>query len=256
MVLSKRLATRRVRPVWTDPVRRYRTLLSFAETEEDGGKDLAAAARRISDPDLRKHILRHAEDEKRHAALFRRRAAELADEAAGGEASAGASDRAYDLSRKRPGLEVDAHGFFNAGLCDELGEVAYVAMLHVAERRAAEVFETHRDANAGDAATREVFEEILRDEKYHVAYTGRFLDKWRADGRGHEVRAGLRSARSSRLLDAWKRLGVRSGAGFSRLVLRVLYWTLLAPFGLAARRSEGRAGWQSSGDVADAHGQY
>ena len=51
---TSRLATRRLLPVWTDPVRRYRTLLSFAETEEDGGRDLAAAARRISDPDLRR----------------------------------------------------------------------------------------------------------------------------------------------------------------------------------------------------------
>lgn len=256
MGFSRRLATRRVRPVWDDPVRRYRTLLSFAETEEDGGKDLAAAARRISDPDLRKHILRHAEDERRHAALFRRRAAEFADAAAGGDAGAGASDRAYDLSRKRPGLEVDAHGFFNAGLCDELGEVAYVAMLHVAEQRAAEVFETHLAANADDPDTRAVFEEILRDEKYHVAYTGRFLEKWRAAGRAHEVKAGLRSARSSRLVDAWKRLGVRSGASFSRLVLRALYWTLLAPFGLAARRGETAAGWQPPVRATRTSGQY
>ena len=74
MKLGNWLAYRKNRSVWTDPVRRFRTLQSFSETEEDGGKDLIAAARRISDPDLRSHIERHAEDEVRHASLFRNRA--------------------------------------------------------------------------------------------------------------------------------------------------------------------------------------
>ena len=87
---------------------------------------------------------------------------------------------------------------------------------------------------------------ILKDEKYHVAYTGRFLDRWRKDGRDREVSEALKSARSSRFLGAWKRLGLRSGAGFSKAVLYVLYWTILAPFGLVARKKDGGAGWQAA----------
>jgi hypothetical protein len=64
----------------------------------------------------------------------------------------------YDLSRGRPATEVDAHGFFTAGLLDEMGEVAYVAMLHEAEKRAAKLFQVHSDLTRDDPPTAAVFE--------------------------------------------------------------------------------------------------
>jgi len=242
--------------IWRDPHRSYRTLLSFSETEEDGGKDLVRAARRVSDPDLRMHIERHSLDEMRHANMFRERAQQVAEEARipiGGDATA---DRPYDLSGARPGLQVDSHGFFNAGLIDELGELEYVAMVHVAEKKAAELFAAYRDMNAHDPKTRAVFESILKDEKYHVSYTGVFLDKWRKQGRGAEVDKALKEATGNRLLGAWKRLGMRSASGFAHVVLFVLYWTLLAPFGLLSRSKALPRGWQSPKSVGSAGGQY
>jgi rubrerythrin len=233
--LAAALARWKHRGAWSDPARKLRTLESFAETEEDGGRDLEVAARHAADPDLRGHLLRHADDEKRHAALFRKHAAELKARIARAARDAEESDRAYDLSRGRKGHEVDAHGFFRAGLIDELGDVAYVAMLHVAEERAAKVFALHRGLNQDDPELRATFEEILRDEKYHVAYTQRFLERWREQGKAPEVERGLRSARGSRFIGAWKRLGVRSAAGFAHVLLFVLYWTVLLPFGIAAR---------------------
>lgn len=232
----------RNRSVWKDPHRKVLTLESFAETEADGGKDLVAAARKISEPDLREHVLRHAEDEERHARLFRGRAAELrADLAMAPDAER--SDKAYDLSRGRRG-ELDAHGFFTAGLIDELGEVDYMAMLHVAECRAAELFEVHSALNRDDPETRAIFDEILKDEKYHMSYTKRFLDRWSDEGRAREVRSGLNAARSSRFMGAWKRLGLRSGSGFGKALLFVLYWTLLLPFALVSKVSRSTAGWR------------
>lgn len=228
------LSFSRARAVWSDPQRKLRTLESFGETEEDGGRDLEVAARRVVDQDLRKHLLRHAEDEKRHAALFRKHASDLRAKTAQVARTADESE-AYDLSRGRKGHEIDAHGFFRAGLIDEMGEVAYVAMLHVAEQRAAETFALHRRLTLDDPELTASFDEILRDEKYHVAYTQRFLEKWEAEGRAREVEVGLRDARASRLIGAWRRLGVRSGAGFSQVVLFIFYYTVLAPFGLFAR---------------------
>jgi hypothetical protein len=245
---------RRLGHVWADPVRTHRTLLSFAETEADGGKDLSRAARRVADSELRAHLERHARDEMRHAELFRQRAAEVAAEARLPLAAGDAPDRPCDLSRARPGLELDAHGFFNAGRIDELGELEYVAMLHVAERNAAQLFAAHRDVLAPHSPTRALFEEILRDEKYHVAYTRTFLDKWRRQGRGAEVDRALGAARGARWLGAWKRFGLRSAAGFSRTVLLVLYWTLIAPFGLFSRRRPLPSGWQAG--AAAGPGQY
>jgi len=239
----------RSRGIWHDPSRTLLTLDSFARTEEDGGRDIASAARRVSDPELANHLHRHAADEVKHAGLFKRRAAEL--RTAGGAVSAAAreaevaSDSAYDLSRGRPSTEVDAHGFLTLGLLDELGEVPYVAMLHVAEVRAAALFHVHHDLTRHDPETCAIFEEILRDENYHVAWTAAMLKTWRAAGRDEEVTAALKSARANRWLSAWKRLGVRSGGHFGRVVLVLLYGTLLAPFGLAARRGRnGQAGWR------------
>lgn len=244
MSLLRFAETTKNRAVWRDPGRKLRTLESFAQTEEDGGRDLVVAARRVADPELRKHLERHAEDEVKHAALFRRRASDLRAERSdvgGGERS----DKPYDLSRGR-GADVDAHGFLNAGLIDELGDVAYVAMLHVAEVRAAEVFEMHRSLAQDDAAMTVLFDEILKDEKYHCAYTQRFLEKWRAQGRGREVDEGLKRAKGSRFLGAWKRLGVRSGAGIAKVMLYAFYWTVLVPFSLLAKRGSNVAGWRDA----------
>lgn len=233
------LSRTRNRRAWSEPARKLRTLESFAATEEDGGRDLEVAARRVSDPELRAHLARHAADELRHAALFHGHAAELRGAFALAARDALEPDRAYDLARSRS-HELDAHGFLRASLCEQQGEVAYVAMLHVAERRAAELFRIHRDLNRGDPGLAATFDAILKDEKYHVAYTERMLERWRANGRGREVDAGLRLARGSRFVDAWRRLGLRSAKGFSQAVLWLVYWLLLWPFGLASRAGRRR----------------
>jgi rubrerythrin len=251
---------RRNRAVWADPVRKLRTLEAFARTEADGGKDIAAAARRVTDPELRQHLLRHAEDEVRHADLFHRRAAELRE--AGGTTLVATEDaNAYDLSRGRPASEVDAHGFFNVGLIDDMGDVAYVAMLNIAEKNAASLFTMHRDLLWDDAETRAIFEDILKDEKYHVAYTGTILEKWKKDGRVAEVKAAMTTAKGSRILGAMKRAGIRMGAHFGRTLMLVLYYTLLAPIGFLASRGRSPAGWQdvdapASDPLAGARSQY
>src|SRR4051812_41629082 len=56
--------------VWRTADRRARKLLRFAQTEADGGRDLARAAELTNDPTLRRLLLRHAVDERHHAELF------------------------------------------------------------------------------------------------------------------------------------------------------------------------------------------
>ena len=252
-MLGRAIALRRNKPIWHDPVRRHLTLQSFSETEADGGKDLELALGRVMDPELRGHLERHADDERRHAEMFRRRAAELRELAGQGD---GGSDRARDLLRARGADTFEAHGSFNAGICEELGEVAYVAFLHVAEQRAAEVFELHSELNEHDPETKAIFDSILKDEKYHVSYTGKMLDKYRKAGRGVEVDKALKEARSSRAWGAWKRLGIKSGAGFSRAVLYVLYWTLVLPFGLLARAGKFSSDWAEPAPAGALDRQY
>jgi rubrerythrin len=222
----------RCRRMWADPLRKVLTLESFSRTEEDGGRDIVAALQRVQDSELRLHLERHARDEVRHADLFRRRAAALRASAQS-QTTAEDPGAALDLGRGRTGQ--NAHGFFNAGVLEERGEIAYVAMLHVAEKKARDIFEMHAELTVDDPETHKIFTEILKDEKYHVSYTGKFLEQWRKEGLGREVRKSLRSARGSRFLQNWKNLGLRCGAGLSRFVLYLFYWTLLLPFGLIAR---------------------
>lgn len=235
---------RRYRAVWADPARKARTLESFAQTEANGGADIAAASKRATNADLRGHLERHASDEVRHAELFRSRAVALHAAGVGKGAESGFSDRASNLSTNAAEGGFDAHGFLPGSSIDEVGDVVYVARLHVAEKEAARLFALHRDLNRDDPETAAIFESILKDEKYHVSWTGTFLDRWRKEGRRQEVKEALSEAQSSRLWGAWKRLGVRSGAGFGRVTMLVFYYTLLAPFGLIARRKQPASAWR------------
>src|SRR5689334_621921 len=63
--------------VWSDLDRRVRKLLTFAEVETDGGRDILRAAELTPDPLLRRLYLEHAIDELHHGDLFRDRGAAL-----------------------------------------------------------------------------------------------------------------------------------------------------------------------------------
>jgi hypothetical protein len=247
---------RRYRRVWADPARKRATLELFARTEAEGARDVSSAVARTIDPWLRTHLERHANDELRHAELFRRRAAELAESDPSRAPSAAQVEAAFDLEAGRD--DLDAHGFLLASGADELGDVAYLALLHVAEKRAAALFALHRDLLRDDPKTREVFVSILRDEAYHVAYTGQALKRWREAGRAREVKAGLDAAKGKRWLDSLRRLGARSGTSFGHMVLLVLQVTLLLPGAWLARRARPNGAWrpapQSSG-AADVKAQ-
>jgi rubrerythrin len=251
------LQRRVYRAVWSDPLRKIRTLESFAETESDGGAEIRAAVPFAGRTALRGHLERHAKDEERHAELFRRRAAELRADGAFGQDRDSANDRAFDLERTRDTKktadgELDLHGSLAASPIDEVGEVQYVAKLHVAECKAAELFAIHSSLLADDPETKAVFDAILIDEKYHVGYIGQLLKDMRREGQAAEVKAALKAARGSRFLGAWKRLGVRSGAGFGRVTMLLFYFTVVLPFALLSKRSKLPTGWQNASDRADA----
>lgn len=231
------------RALWRDPARAIRTLEGFARTEADGALDIATAEQRCAEPWLRVHLRRHAADERRHAELFEGRVRDLRA-LHPGLVVADAEPR-HDLALGRKSSEVDAHGFFVAGLIEELGEVAYVAMLHVAEQRAARLFRRLRDASVDDPTTQAIFDAILKDEQYHVAYTRKALDHWRAQGRDGEVSRALASARDQRLLGGWKRLGMRSAAGLGHGLLWIAYHSVIVPFGLVARAMRRDLGWKA-----------
>lgn len=239
--LSRRRA---LRQVWADPERTILTLESFARTETDGAADIARAASRTVDPWLRDHLERHAEDERRHGDMFRelartRRAARPRTPAAGVAIP-------FDLTRGRPDGEdsVNAHGFLETDRYDDFQDVPFVAMLHVAEKKAASLFEVQHELTGHLPDVQAAFRTILKDEQYHVSYTRSALERFREQGRGREVSRALKAASEARLLGSWKRLGARATGNLGRLLLFVAYFTVCAPFALASRRQTDDGGFR------------
>src|SRR5436309_6186472 len=145
--------------VWGDFERRVRKLLSFAEVEADGGRDILRAAEVTRDPLLRRLYLAHAIDELHHADLFRHRGAALL------------RTRSARASRFFNGSPLPGgHGLDDLHVAEE-PDHRLLAFLHVAEKSAAGRFAIYRDVVEDDPSTRAVFEEILRDEVFHMNYT-------------------------------------------------------------------------------------
>src|SRR3954453_22677537 len=145
--------------VWGDVDRRLRKLLTFADVETDGGRDILRAAEVTPDPLLRRLYLEHAIDELHHGDLFRERGAALI------RARTGA--RPVLLSgNPLPG----GHGLDDLRI-DGQPDHTLLAFLHIAEKSAAGRFTIYRELVDDDPPTRAIFEQILRDEVFHMNCT-------------------------------------------------------------------------------------
>jgi rubrerythrin len=219
--------------VWRDPVRRGHRLLRFAEVEADGGRDLARAAELTPDPKLRRLYLRHAQDEQRHADIFRRRGTELLR---AHRHQAGPSWQPDWLAPGERGLDDVS---VEAG-----GDGPLLAFLHLSEAAAARGFVTYRDAVGDDRDTRDVFGTILKDEEFHMTYTRHELARVSPRKQGWL----LWKARFSRLWKGYLRLAVAVAGVMGAIILTLQYFILLPLFAWGAKRAEKREpeGWRAN----------
>ena len=217
--------------VWNNLALKARNLLRFAETEADGGRDIAQAAEMTRDPQLRRLFLHHARDEQRHAELFRQRGADillaLPPHARRTLRTDWLTPGERGLDDVRVGRESDA---------------SLLAFLHLSEKAAATDFAVYRDLLARDPQTRAVFEEILRDETFHMNYTLAQLKRI-------EPKAGagrLWRARLKRLWNGYLRLAGAIAGLISGVVLTLFYFVVLPLFALMAKRAEAKEppGWR------------
>ena len=228
MVVRPSVLDRALRPlhhwVWRDPHRCARKLLRFADTEADGGRDISRAAELTPDPLLRRLYLRHAHDELRHADLFRTRARTLL----------------LSLPRAHASFEANWLAPGERGLDDvRVGrgeDGSLLAFLHLSEKAAARRFAMYRQVLAYDRKTQAVFDEVLKDEVYHMSYTRMQLARVAAQ-RSH---ARLRQARLGRLWKAYLRTAAALASVLGTLLLRLQYFVILPPFALLARRAQQR----------------
>jgi rubrerythrin len=218
--------------IWSDPQRRARKLLSFAETEADGGRDLLRAAELTPDPLLRRLYLRHASDEHRHAHLFRRRGRAIlrtlpANSKAGFQASwLAPGERGLDDLR-----------------VEQEREDSLLAFLHLSEKAAAGRFAIYRESLPDDPRTREVFDEILKDEAFHMSYTRAQLVRVSPNRHLRQ----LWWARLTRLWKGYLRIATAVAGVLGGVMLTLQYFLILPPFAWLAKRAQRRepAGWKA-----------
>jgi rubrerythrin len=229
--------------VWSDAHRRAYKLLRFAETEADGGRDIARAAELTSDALLRRLYLHHASDELRHADMFRRRGRALL-------ATLPRNDDVTEANWLAPGerglddLKVDSER-----------DDTLLAFLHLSERAAAMRFAVYREVLGNDPETRSVFESILHDEAFHMNYTRKQLE--RVSPRRHGLR--LWWARLNRLWKVYLRFASAFAAVMGGVILTIQYFVALPIFAWAAKRQAARdpRGWiDTQSRVHTFTGQY
>jgi len=211
--------------IWGNPDRRVRKLISFAEVETDGGRDILRAAEVTADPLLRRLYLAHAIDELHHGDLLRRR----------GTALLRTRTRRTELAAPANRFLSDGHGIDDLRIGEESDE-SLLAFLHLSEKAAAERFSVYREVVGDDASTRAVFDEILHDEVFHMNYTYTQLARI-APG---SYRRRLWRARASRLWKQYLRLASAIAGVFGTIMLTVVYFILLPPFAWLAKRAERR----------------
>jgi len=217
------------RLIWSDPQRRARKLLEFAEVEASGGRDLVRAAELTNDPVLRQRYLVHARDEARHADMFQARGRQLRKETAG-EGKEGLADWMAPGERGIDGLDLTRES-----------DADLLAFLHLSESTAARDFARYARVVKDDPATRILFQRILADEDEHRAYTH---DELRRVARRRSGRV-LWWARMRRLWKAYLRFATAFAGMMAGLILTLQYFVLLPPFALLARRNarKEKTGW-------------
>lgn len=215
------------------PGRAATKMAEFSHVEAGSGIDGLAAVEETSRTEMRALYFHHALDELKHARMFRERAIELSQ--ARGRAQAVVEDASY----------IASHGIRGEqSLFQELGELEFLAFVWVAESRAAEQFEVYGELLHDNENCRVMFEEIAKDERFHISYALQELERYRREGRGAEVDAAVRRVRLRRWWEAWLRLTHDLGAFMAGLWLSILYFVVIGPFSLIARVSERRTeGW-------------
>ena len=215
--------------VWGDFDRRVRKLLAFADVETDGGRDILRAAEVTPDPLLRRLYLAHAIDELHHGVLFRQRGAALLRTR---------STRVKTLFNGNP--LPGGHGLDDLSIEGE-PDHRLLAFLHVAEKAAAGRFTIYREMVDDDPSTRAIFEEILRDEVFHMNYTYTQLARIAPQS----YRRHVWRARASRVWKRYLRVAAALAALFGAVSLTIIYFVLLPPFAWLARRAQRREppGW-------------
>tara|TARA_B100000575_G_scaffold258685_1_gene230456 strand:+ start:2694 stop:3461 length:768 start_codon:yes stop_codon:yes gene_type:complete len=217
--------------IWRLPGKVPSKLAGFSHTEFGSALDMLAAVLETPRREMRARYFRHALDELKHAAMFRRRSLAYAGER---------------VKRTQAMLDdsnfIREHGINDAdSLFSKSEEVEFLAFVWIAERRAAQQFDVYADLLKNDEDTQDMFAEIAKDERFHISYSRYELDRYEAKGKAEEVKDAVDRIRRRRFLEAWLRFSVVLGDFMSNLWLGILYVLVIAPSSVLAKLTEKRS---------------
>jgi rubrerythrin len=224
---------------WRTDLGRARLMSYFAGTEHGAYIDVLVAIEHTSHRELRKTYLEHALDEGRHARMFRQMSLRLG------------------LPRERAAM-MEVGAIKNQGIIDgdtlfeRLGEIEFLAFVHDAEKRAGEQFKVYLESAYTDSSTKASLKEIIKDEYFHISYSKTALEKYAPQQKNYL----LRKVALQRYKERWLSFGYRIGIINAQIWLNILYFSLVAPFRLFAKKEP--SGWQKKKDrtTSSAHRQY
>ncbi|APR81849.1 Hypothetical protein A7982_07198 [Minicystis rosea] len=214
---------------WRVPGHAARMLHGFAQAEQGSMIDLIAAANLTPSPERRALYLRHALDEGRHASMFAHRSAELR--------------RAEGLPPVGPVLS-DSEQLF-----ERLGEVRFLAFVHLGEARGRAQFAAHIRTcrERGDERSVALLTAVNADEARHEEYTGVLLAE--LAGGTREARRAVRRARMWEAWRLWRRAGRWAAARVYAALMMILF-VAVAPLALLVRVVRpARAGWTGGAEA-------
>jgi hypothetical protein len=221
--------------VWKKPSRSAKLLAKFSQAERGSSYDMLAAAEKTHRRELRRKYLEHALDEAQHARMFKNRALELG------------------VSRELKALidigYLTDHGIV-AGetLFERMGELKFLAFVHIAEKHAVEHFKIFRDYRFPDDTTIRILDQISKDEIFHMTYSLKELEKYAKHGKEQEkeVKRIFFSVRLQRCKESWLRFGHNIGDVMTTFWMLMLYFFIVPPFSIFAKPES--TGWKKIGN--------
>ncbi len=209
------------------PGRGATKLAEFSYTEAGSGLDMLVAAEQTERRDMRLKYFRHALDEMKHSRMFRARSESLSRE----------------RSRTRAVLDdgdyIRSHGIrSDRSLFEQIPEMEFLAFVWAHEARAFDQFQVYAGLMRDDPETSRMFEEIGRDERFHISYSRAELERARERGESAAVRRAIWKVEWRRFSQMWLRFSRDLGHFMAGLWLSLAYLLLVGPFSIIARITE------------------
>jgi hypothetical protein len=186
-------------PGWEIPA-----LTHLSKTESASVALLKPALTNVTDPQLRKLMTKHIQDEERHAHVF---------------------EELLGIWEKKQGGRPQTPLPPPAGGAGRMNLMELIALFEIGELRGFQGVTVYLEAFGDDPVAAPMIRSVVRDERFHCHYTHHQMEKWKREGHAKAVEAARSHARKQDR-DAFR----RQVWSFLKLVPRILANELVRPF--------------------------